>query len=303
VSPAVRRAPLEALTSDAWYTLFFVAPSERRELARRRRSIWSAPLLRAGLGKPRVLRLLRRRARWTREEEARGRTPTVAEQLDRLGAWAGVRTEPDDLLPALDAALLRARVQLAPGALEAVRSLEGSGVPLAIVSNVLNESGRAARLVLERLGLLPHFRAVVLSCEHPWAKPAPEPFRLACRFLGTTPGRTVHVGDLAYDLRGARAAGLDAWWYAGLRRLNRYLPGQVDPRAVPSDETIRAWAELPPRFLDGPQSLAGPGSRVRRSEGSGTLSRDGAATSGRPRAGRGTARSRPAQGRARRGRG
>ena len=202
----------------------------------------------AGLGRSRALALLRRRDRWTREEEVAGRTPPVREQVERLAGWGGVRLDADALADRLDRALLQATVRAAPGARAAVRALDGAGVPLAVVSNVLNESGHVARSLLERLGLLSHFRAVVLSCEHPWAKPAPEPFALACRFLGVPPARAAHVGDLEYDLRGATSAGMTAWWYDGLRRWNRYLPGQVDPRRVPAARTIRSWREVPPRF-------------------------------------------------------
>lgn len=251
-----------ALTSDAWYTLFYVSPSERQALAERRRRIWSEPLLAVGLGRREALALLDRRDRWAREEEVGGRTPTVPEQLHRLESWVG-RALPADGLPArLDRALLRAKVRLADGALDAVRSLSDAGVPMAIVSNVLNESGAAARQILDRLGLLTLFRAVVLSCEHPWAKPAPEPFALACRFLGVAPDRAVHIGDLDYDLRGATAAGMQAWWYVGLRRLNRYLPGQADPAAVPRERTISAWNEVARRFV-GPSTAARQAGRGR----------------------------------------
>lgn len=250
----------EALTSDAWYTLLYLSPAERRELAVRRRRIWSAPLVRAGTSRSMALELLARRDRWARREEARGRTPPVLEQLERLAAWARTRLEPDAVARQLDDTLLRARVRLADGALDAVRSLDRAGVPLGIVSNVLNESGSAARTMLERLGLLPSFRVVVLSCEHPWAKPAPGPFRLACRFLGVAPSSSVHVGDLDYDLRGAREAGMEAWWYVGLRRFNRYLPGQVNPDHEGPRTTVRSWSEVARRLAP----RRGAGARSRR---------------------------------------
>lgn len=241
----------EALTSDAWYTLLYLSSSERRALAERRRRIWSEPLLAVGIGRRDALALLDRRDRWARALEARGRTPTVPEQLDRLRGWVGHPLPADDLADRLDRALGRAKALRAEGALGAVRSMSDAGVPLGIVSNVLNESGHAARSLLDRLGLLSLFRVVILSCEHPWAKPAPEPFQLACRFLGVSPGRSVHIGDLDYDLRGARAAGMHGWWYVGLRRLNRYLPGQADPARVPRERTIHAWREVARRF-EGP---------------------------------------------------
>ncbi len=240
--------PPEALTSDAWYTLLYLPTAERLALASRRRRLWSEPLLEAGLGRNAALRLLDRRDRWARELEERGRTPAVREQVARLEGWLGRPLRTEGLTSRLDATLLRAKVLLAPGALAAVRELDDRGVRLGVVSNVLNETGTAARTVLERLGLLRHFAVVVLSCEHPWAKPAPQPFEIACRFLGVRPQRAVHIGDLGYDLDGARLAGMRAWWYSGLRRLNRYLPAQVDPAAVPKGGTVRSWSEVPRRF-------------------------------------------------------
>ncbi|HTT16007.1 MAG TPA: HAD family hydrolase [Thermoplasmata archaeon] len=242
-----RGAPL-ALTTDAWYTLYSISTAERRALAERRRRIWAEPLLRHGCSRSEALALLARRDRWTRACEARGKTPDLLEQARQLGRWVGAPVDAVRLAGRLDRTLLRARFSAAPGAVRALRALERDGVPVALVSNVLNETGHAGRTILERLGLLPLLRAVVLSCEHPWAKPSPEPFRLAASFLGTPVSRTAHLGDLAYDIEGARRAGLRAWWFVGLRRRNRYLPGQVGPGTVSRGDTIAAWSEVPPRF-------------------------------------------------------
>jgi len=248
------RRRIEALTTDAWYTLIYVTPAEHRSLASRRQRIWSRPFLDRGLGKPTVLRLLARREEWTLRLEAAGRTPAVPEQIRTLARWAGVSIDVEELAGQLDRALLRTTVRLAPGGREALRALADEGVPLALISNVLHESGDAARTVLDRLGVLPRFRAVVLSCEQPWAKPAPEPFLLACSFLGVRPARAVHVGDLDYDLRGATAAGMDSWWYVGLGKWNRYLRGQVDPSSIGPGRIVRSWRAVERRFppTDGP---------------------------------------------------
>jgi FMN phosphatase YigB (HAD superfamily) len=247
VSNARPQTP-RALSVDAWYTLLYIRTPERRRLDAVRHRLWSAPLREAGLSAAAGDRLLAARERWVRYAEAHGRTPAVAEQLRWLERTAARRLRLDDLPEQLDRTLLGARVLLAPGASEALDRLERMGVPLAVVSNVLNESGGAARTVLDRLGLLARFRVVFLSCEHPWAKPSPEPFRLVARYLGLAPAETAHLGDLAYDVRGARSAGFAAWWYAGLRRWNRYLPGQVDPDRLAPGTTVRAWAELPSRL-------------------------------------------------------
>ncbi|HYA11147.1 MAG TPA: HAD family hydrolase [Thermoplasmata archaeon] len=241
-------APPTALSTDAWYTLIYVSPAEHRRLAARRRRVWVGALMRRGVSRSVALTLLQRREAWVLRREAAGTTPAIPEQLRVLGRWAGVAPRFDGVAAELDRALLRTRVEVAPGAAEALRALADASVPLALVSNVLHESGDAARVVLDRLGLLPRFRAVFLSCEHPWAKPSPRPFRQVCRFLGVPPARVAHLGDLEYDLRGARTAGLEAWWYVGLRDLNGYLRGQVDPASVPPERIVRSWTDVARRF-------------------------------------------------------
>jgi FMN phosphatase YigB (HAD superfamily) len=243
--------PPEALTVDAWYTLIYLSAAEHRALDERRRRVWSEPLLRAGLTRGAVQGLLVRREQWIRAEEARGHTPALPEQIRRLSEWSGRPIEEGALVQQLERALLRADVRVAPGAGNALRELADRDVPLGLVSNVLNETGTTARTILDRLGLLPSFRAVYFSCEHRWAKPSPLPFLATVRFLERRPSRTAHLGDLHYDVLGARRAGLLAWWYVGLRRLNGYLPGQVAPGEVDRRDTIRSWVELPGRLRKG----------------------------------------------------
>lgn len=240
--------PPVALTADAWYTLYYITGPGRQALSARRRRVWSEPFVRHGWTRSRILALLDRRGRWTRDLERKGRTPSVREQVAQLVHWSSVPIDGSEMVERLDQALLRTEVRAAPGALGAIRALDRAGVPLGVVSNVMNESGTVARSLLERLGLLRHFRVVVLSCEHPWSKPSPEPFRLACRFLAVPTGAAVHIGDLGYDIEGARAAGMSAWWYVGLRRYNRYLSGQVVEGTVTPAQTVRSWSAVPSRF-------------------------------------------------------
>lgn len=65
--------------------------------------------------------------------------------------------------------------------------------------------------VLQRLELAPLLDGVVTSARVGAAKPAPEIFRAALARAGTDPTQAIHIGDsLEQDVRGARAAGLDA---------------------------------------------------------------------------------------------
>ncbi len=243
-----------ALSSDAWYTLIYLAPARRQELHRARRRVWLAPLLRAGLGRPEAVGLLERLDAWKRACESRGRTPTLPEQVAWLAGRAGRPLPDDGIYAELDQVLLRSGVRPAPDAARVLRTLSDRGVRLAVVSNVTNESPTAARTVLDRAGLLPLFETVYLSSEHPWSKPRPEPFCQVAGFLGVSPRSMVHVGDLTYDLRGAHRAGAAAVLFTGYARWNRFLPGAPPAslrRRVPSasrwTEVLAQWPFAPSR--------------------------------------------------------
>lgn len=233
-----------ALSSDAWYTLIYLAPAPRRELHRIRQRTWLDPLLRAGLGRPEARALLDRLAVWKRVAEGRGRTPPLAEQIDWLADRVGRPLDVQGISDRLDRQLLAAAVRPAPGAAQVLRQLSDRGIRLAVVSNVLNETATAARTVLDRAGLLPLFRVVYLSSEHPWSKPRPEPFRVAAKFLGVPAQALVHIGDLTYDLDGARSAGASPVLFTGYAHWNRYLPGHPDGAARQGVHAVRTWSDL-----------------------------------------------------------
>lgn len=61
----------------------------------------------------------------------------------------------------------------------------------------------------EQLGLAPYFDFIVVSARVGCSKPNPCIFREMLRQAGTTPERTLHVGDsLSADVRGAQAVGI-----------------------------------------------------------------------------------------------
>jgi putative hydrolase of the HAD superfamily len=91
-----------------------------------------------------------------------------------------------------------------PGAAAAVEALADAGLPLAVVSNWDVSLGRT----LEELGLAEHLRAVVTSAAAGTSKPDPAVFTPALAALGSSPARTLHVGDEDIDAEGAAAAGL-----------------------------------------------------------------------------------------------
>jgi FMN phosphatase YigB (HAD superfamily) len=238
-----------ALSSDVWYTLIYVTPATRRSLHARRRRIWTEPLLRRGWSRSGADRWFEELAAWKERTEAAGTTPPIAEQVLWLSRHARVALDVRAIEEGLDRALLSAEVRVAPGAAASLATLEREGVPLAVVSNVANETGRAARAVLDRAGLLARFRVVYLSCEHPRSKPSGEPFRQVARFLDVAPARLVHIGDLTYDIDGALRAGAAPVLFSRFARWNRYLKGssRADGHGSPA-AVVRDWSAVPTTF-------------------------------------------------------
>lgn len=92
-----------------------------------------------------------------------------------------------------------------PGLVDALDELDRRGVALAVVTNKLE---RMARLLLDALGMIERFRAIIGgdTMGPGRAKPAPDPvLEMIARCGG---GRAAFVGDSIYDVRAAQAAGV-----------------------------------------------------------------------------------------------
>lgn len=101
-----------------------------------------------------------------------------------------------------------------PASVAGMRALHDAGIPMAIVSNA---DGSVDRILADAgvcqagEGPCVPVVAVVDSGAVGVAKPDPRIFRPALAALGTSPDRTLHVGDsVHYDIRGAEAAGMPA---------------------------------------------------------------------------------------------
>jgi len=93
---------------------------------------------------------------------------------------------------------------LYPGAAEAIAELAQRGdVALGVATG---KSRRGVRLVLGHHGLLEHFITIKTADDAP-SKPHPEMVLAAMQDAGAEPANTVVVGDTAYDMEMARAAG------------------------------------------------------------------------------------------------
>jgi 2-haloacid dehalogenase len=127
-----------------------------------------------------------------------------------LFSTLGIPGEPARTAAAYVAALSR-RAHLLPGTAQAVQALSYK-TRLCLVTNGLSlvQRGRLARS-----GLAGFFSAVLISEEVGAAKPDPRFFNAAIDALGLAPSQLLCVGDNPVaDVGGARAAGIDAWWFS-----------------------------------------------------------------------------------------
>ncbi len=93
------------------------------------------------------------------------------------------------------------------GMAEALHSLKEMGLVLAVLSNAT--CGKLVRRSLQNHSLLNMFHAVMVSCELPRRKPAPEAFDAVLQVLNVNASETVMVGDLLRtDIAGANLMGM-----------------------------------------------------------------------------------------------
>ena len=99
---------------------------------------------------------------------------------------------------------------LFPDAVQTLRSLRASGLPLGLITN---GSVRMQSRKLECLALPPMFDAILISDAEGIAKPDRRIFHRALERLNADPAHSVFVGDHPeVDVAGARAAGMHAVW-------------------------------------------------------------------------------------------
>jgi FMN hydrolase / 5-amino-6-(5-phospho-D-ribitylamino)uracil phosphatase len=90
-----------------------------------------------------------------------------------------------------------------------------------------------------RIGLGHFFKAAISAHAHGASKPDAALFHIACRELACAPDEVVHVGDdVELDIRGARAAGLQAVW---MNRAQGVWSGDDVPVAVTDLLGLERW--------------------------------------------------------------
>ena len=117
-------------------------------------------------------------------------------------------------------------VSFVPGAREALDAAAEAG----LVGLLTNGPERRQQPKLRTLQLESTFDAVVYAADLGFRKPDSRPFEHAIDLLGTSPERTLYVGNsLEYDVGGAQAAGWPVAWY---RADGESDPGEYDPEFV-----------------------------------------------------------------------
>ncbi|TXT60294.1 MAG: putative HAD-hydrolase [Promethearchaeota archaeon] len=84
---------------------------------------------------------------------------------------------------------------------------------IGLISNTGVTPGKIIEKVLEKYEILKYFDSTVYSDEIGVYKPHPKIFRMALKELQSSPGETLHVGDiLETDIKGAKNLGMKAVW-------------------------------------------------------------------------------------------
>lgn len=126
-----------------------------------------------------------------------------------------------------------------PGVLEGLQALRAPGLKLACLTN---KPGVFAEALLVKKGLADFFEHRFGGDAFARKKPDPLPLLETCKALGTTPARTLMVGDSSNDAAAARAAGCPVVLVD-----YGYNHGQPVASAEP-DAVLSRLDELPPKL-------------------------------------------------------
>lgn len=165
--------------------------------------------------------------------------------LKRLDAFNPAKVEAyyPVLLEAYGAAISEHTVMY-PGAMDAVETLKSQGFGVGICTNKPEE---LAHQLLEELGVLSAFGALVGANTLPVRKPDPAPLIEAAKRLGGDPRHTLLVGDSDTDRNTAKAANVPSV-------LVTFGPSGEDMAALEPEALLEDFAALPSVV----QALLGP---------------------------------------------
>lgn len=140
-------------------------------------------------------------------------------EIDEDGMIAAARARlPDRLKP--EAARLVRWYELTgpvPGMEKLARDLSERGYPLYLLSNV----GFAFHKYKSMIPALKYFTGEFISAEHRLLKPDPEIFRVFLGEFGLRAEESLFVDDVAANIEGARAAGMEGIVFEGAENLRK----------------------------------------------------------------------------------
>jgi HAD superfamily hydrolase (TIGR01509 family) len=150
----------------------------------------------------------------------------------------------DDIQTGVAQVMRKAMVGVSPvpGAVETVRKLHETGVPIGVVSSAVYHP--FLEWTLEAFEVRDALQVVITSASAGFYKSRPEIFLHAADALAADPSRTVHIGDsLRYDVGGASRVGMGTVW------LRRDDARHAEDSYVP-DLILETLESSAPRILD-----------------------------------------------------
>jgi len=117
----------------------------------------------------------------------------------------------DDLLKKGETIAIRYEVEAAkttdllPGVREVLKTLKAKGLKLAVFTY---NNSEAAKIALERTGIIEFFDVVLARDNVPKPKPNPEHLKVVLQALGIGPNEVVVVGDSEMDIKPCKALGV-----------------------------------------------------------------------------------------------
>ena len=134
----------------------------------------------------------------------KGSEHLIRSTLQRVGADASLYAKAWALYQRHYAEVNGAHADVYPGVVEGLVALKARGLKLACLTN---KPTAFALPLLRQKGLADFFSVVFGGDAFERKKPDPLPLLKTCDALGTSPARTLMVGDSSNDARAARAAG------------------------------------------------------------------------------------------------
>jgi putative hydrolase of the HAD superfamily len=132
-----------------------------------------------------------------------------------------------------------AKTRPMPGAIDALETWHGQGIPMAVVSNC-RFSEHVLRHESERHGFAKYLAFIMVSAEYAARKPSATFLRAAAQRLGVGASDIWFIGDsLRKDMAGAKAAGMRTLWF----RANASLE-----HTATVDHGCSSWSEVASYF-------------------------------------------------------